>query len=183
MFRTSLVIAFLCLFLAGSPQASALTRDDPDFDRPVALAIEQLRHIVGNWKVETDFFGPDSKLLGTYTGRYEFRWVVEDKIVSGHSELPQLQQKSAILFFHRLNTREVEMISVGSDGRPWRMIGPDDSEVRTTANTPMPNGTKLMLRFTRHNIEQDSFQSTMESSDDGGKTWHLGNRQRFKRMH
>ncbi len=183
MFRTSIVAAFLCLFVAGSPQASALTSDDRDVDRPVAPAIEQLRHIVGHWEVETDFFGSDSEILGTYSGTYVFRWVVKDKIVSGHSQLPQLQQKNALLFFHRPETRELEMISVGLDGRPWRMIGPDDSEIRTTPNTTMPDGKQLILRFTRHSVKKDSFQSIMESSTDGGKTWQLGNRQRFRRMH
>ncbi len=73
------------------------------------------------------------------------------------------------------------MSSVGPDGHLWRMIGPDASETRTTPNTPMADGTTIMLRFTRYAVEQNRFQSRMEVSTDGGETWRVGNEQRFVR--
>ncbi|QJB68137.1 hypothetical protein [Parasphingorhabdus halotolerans] len=147
----------------------------------VAPPVEQLRHAIGEWMVETDFIGPDGKIQGTLEGHYKFKWVVPDKIVSGVSEIPAMKQISAILFFHRPASREIEMSSVGPDGKLWRMIGPEDSETRTTSNQTMPDGSTLMLRFTRHSVTPDSFGSTMELSTDSGETWRIGNQQRFVR--
>ncbi|MEP2987731.1 MAG: hypothetical protein ABJN65_16820 [Parasphingorhabdus sp.] len=145
------------------------------------LAKKQLRHIIGDWNVETDYIGGDGEVLGTVSGRYSFRWIVEDKIVSGVSNLPSLGQKAAILFFHNAQDQKVEMSSVGQDGRLWRMIGTEESEVRTTANETMPGGKTLMLRFTRHGVKPGKFESTMELSNDAGITWRVGNQQRFVR--
>ena len=74
------------------------------------------------------------------------------------------------------------MVSVGPDGSLWRMTGPEDNETRSTPNETMADGSTLMLRFTRHGVTADRFESTMELSSDGGKTWRIGNQQRFERV-
>lgn len=38
------------------------------------------------------------------------------------------------------------------------------------------------MRFTRYDVQPDSFRSRMELSTDGGSTWRLGNRQQFTRV-
>lgn len=166
----------------ASPIPVALAQGAAEAGRSVPPAVEQLRHAVGAWNVETDFIGPDGAIRATVPGRYEFDWVMPDRILSGWSELPTLEQKSAILFFHRPASGEIEMVSVGPDGQLWRMTGPEDSETRTTPNVTMADGSTLMLRFTRHSVAADSFGSTMEISDDGGETWRIGNQQRFVRV-
>ncbi|MEM8695657.1 MAG: hypothetical protein AAGE05_06505 [Pseudomonadota bacterium] len=148
---------------------------------PSSIAVEQLRHAIGLWNVETDFLAADGSVAQTLTGQYRFGWVVPDRIVSGMSAIPDLNQASAILFFVRPSRSEIEMTSVGADGHLWRMVGPDTSETRTTPNTPMADGSSLMLRFTRYDVEPNSFRSRMESSTDGGETWRAANRQRFVR--
>lgn len=149
---------------------------------PVTADVQQLRHAIGTWDVETDYIGPDENIVGTVNGVYNFRWVIPDKIASGTSVQPELNQTSAILFFLRPKTNEIEMTSVGADGYLWRMIGPADGEIRTTPDMKMDDGSNMMLRFTRHSVTPDSFGSTMEISSDGGATWHAGNRQRFRRQ-
>ena len=173
------ILAFATISIG--PQVMA--QEAPEVTDPVPAAVEQLRHVIGAWNVETDFIGPDGEILGTVPGRYEFAWVMPDRIISGWSEQPTLQQKSAILFFHRPASKEIEMVSVGADGRLWRMTGPEDKETRTTPNETMADGSTLKLRFTRHGVTRDSFHSTMELSSDGGKNWRIGNQQRFTRAH
>lgn len=148
---------------------------------PAAIAVEQLRHAIGLWNVETDFIAADGSVARTLTGQYRFGWVVPDRVVSGMSTIPALNQASAILFFARPNRSEIEMASVSADGHLWRMIGPDTSETRATPDTVMSDGSTLMLRFTRHDVTPNSFQSRMERSTDSGESWSLGNRQRFVR--
>ena len=173
----------IMLTLAVSALASpALAQETSAATTPVPPAVEQLRHVIGAWDVETDFIGPDGAIRATVPGRYEFSWVMPDRIVSGWSELPSLNQKSALLFFHRPTDRKIEMASVGPDGHLWRMIGPEDGETRTTTDQTMADGSSMMLRFTRHDVTPDRFRSFMEISGDGGKTWRLGNRQRFDRV-
>jgi hypothetical protein len=148
---------------------------------PSAIAVEQLRHVIGLWNVETDFIGPGGRVMRTLTGQYRFGWVVPDRVVSGMSTIPELNQASAILFFVRPGDSEIEMASVAADGHLWRMIGPDTSETRTTPNTGMADGSTLMLRFTREQVTPNSFQARMQRSTDGGETWSPGNHQRFVR--
>ena len=169
-------IAALLMLGSAPPAAAQITPPTPS-----PAAVEQLRHVIGLWNVETDFIGDNGTVAASVTGQYRFGWVVPDRVVSGMSTIPELNQASAILFFVRPSRHEIEMTSVGPDGTLWRMIGPDDSETRTTPNRTMSDGSTLMLRFTRYDVTPNSFQSRMESSTDGGATWSIGNRQRFVR--
>ena len=147
---------------------------------PPSLAVQQLRHVVGEWRVTTEFLAPDGTVRAAIPGTYEFRWISQDKIVQGSSTLKDLGS-AGILFFIHADGKLVEMVSVGRDGRLWHMVGPVDSETRTTPNVTMPDGSTLMLRFTRYNVQADSFESRMELSTDGGATWVKGNHQTFSR--
>lgn len=179
--QTGMIAAIFLLAMPVALSAQPQQQTGAD-ERDLVPAITQLRHVIGTWDVETDFIDAEGKVQATVDGQYMFHWVVADKIVRGTSELPALKQTSAILFFHRAEANEIEMASVGADGRLWRMIGPEDSETRTTPNEVMPDGSTLMLRFTRHSVEQDAFGSTMELSTDGGKSWRIGNQQRVRRV-
>jgi hypothetical protein len=173
-----LLTIIAALLTLGSAPLAAQPAPPPE---PSAIAVEQLRHAIGLWNVETDFIAADGSVARTLTGQYRFGWVVPDRVVTGMSTIPELNQASAILFFVRPGRSEIEMASVGADGHLWRMIGPDDSETRTTPETTMADGSTLILRFTRYDVTPNSFQSRMERSTDGGQTWSLGNRQRFVR--
>lgn len=157
---------------------AAQSSDPP---QPSDHAVEELRHVIGAWNVQTEFIGPDGGVTQTVEGSYAFEWVLPDRIVSGVSTMPALNQTSAILFFLRPSRGEIEMMSVGADGHVWRMIGPDEGPTRTTPDTPMADGSTMMLRFTRHDVTPNSFRSRMEISVDGGTTWRTGNRQHFTR--
>ncbi|MEE9433292.1 MAG: hypothetical protein V3V15_03540 [Sphingorhabdus sp.] len=175
-----LILSAICL---AAPVTPIIAQDSPrvQAEADISRTVAELRYVIGDWDVSTDFISPEGKVF-TAKGRYSFAWVVPDKIVSGISETPALKQTSAILFFHRPAKKEVEMAAVGPDGHLWRMIGPENSETRTTPDTQMPDGSTMMLRFTRSNVKADSFRSTMEMSNDGGKTWRVANRQQFTRI-
>lgn len=143
--------------------------------------VAQLRHSIGSWDVTTSFLDDTGRALATFQGSYDFAWAVPDRVVRGTSSIPALQQTSAILFFVREATAQVEMLSVGRDGMVWTMTGPWDSEVRETPVVSMPDGSTLKLRFTRSNVTTDRFESRMERSSDGGQTWFPGNHQLFVR--
>lgn len=94
--------------------------------------VAQLRHIVGSWDVTTTFLDAKGKPLGAFVGRYDFDWVTPDRVVRGKSEIAALSQSSALLFYVREASAEIEMVSVGRDGILWTMSGPVNGETRET---------------------------------------------------
>ena len=161
--------------------ALLLAAAQPAEPPPASPALAQLRHIVGTWDVRTEFLNADGSVARAADGSYAFEWMIPDRVVRGVSRIPELDQASAILFYLRPAAREVEMVSVGADGRLWVMTGRDDAEQRTTPDVPTQDGGRMRLRFTRVNVTQDRFESRMDYSTDGGVTWTQGNHQVFVR--
>lgn len=144
-------------------------------------SVAQLRHAIGLWNVRTDFLKPDGSVARSVDGTYEFAWVVEDRVVSGRSDIPTMKRVSGILFYINAARSRIEMASVGADGTLWIMSGPLGGEVRTTQEYTTATGGTGALRFIRSNVTRDAFESRMEYTEDGGKTWTPGNRQYFRR--
>ena len=59
-------------------------------------------------------------------GTCEFTWVVPDRVVSGRREMPDQLLASGIFFYVSEARRQIEMVSVGPDGRLWVMTGRRD---------------------------------------------------------
>lgn len=161
--------------------APAISQEVAPPQEEVRTGLRQLRHVVGSWDVATTFLRDDGSEAGTVEGTYTFDWVPPDAVVAGSSTIPVFNQTSAILFYLREATGEIEMSSVGPDGQLWVMTGPIDGEVRETPVVAMPDGSTLKLRFTRYNVEPDRFESRMDRSTDGGESWVQGNHQVFVR--
>ena len=143
-------------------------------------SIEQLRHAIGKWEVVTEFLNPDGTVARAARGSYEFDWVMPDRVARGVSEIPELKQRSAILFYVNAAAKTIEMTSVGADGQLFVMTGPLGGETRETSFAG-PDGRRVQLRFTRSNVTTNRFESRMERSIDGGATWQPGNHQIFQR--
>lgn len=167
----------VCLLFVALPAAAAAQLTHAD---SVARGVEQLRQAIGDWSATTEFLREDGTAARTVEGTYTFRWVVPDRVISGVSEIPALQQRSAIIFYVSDTKGIIEMVSVGADGDLWVMTGPIAGETRTTLPKTMPDGTVLELRFTRSEVTADSFRSQMEYRAGGGE-WKPGNRQSFQR--
>jgi len=147
----------------------------------LASAVQQLRQSAGLWNVTTTQYGDDGAVARIASGTYRFDWLVLDRVLAGRSDIPDWEQTSGILFYVNERRSTIEMASVGADGHLWVMTGPADGEIRMTPDTPLADGRKMKLRFTRSNVTPDRFESRMEVSLDGGETWKAGNHQLFLR--
>lgn len=165
------------ILLAGPVSVGAQAPDSA----ALAHSTAELQHVVGTWDVVTHFLKPDGSLAREAAGTYAFGWVLPDRIVSGVATQPDMGTVSGILFYLRPGTAEIEMVSVGPDGKLWVMTGPLGGDTRTTQPYPTADGGTGRLRFTRFNVNADRFESRMEWSEDGGTTWVPGNHQVFVR--
>ena len=150
-------------------------------DAELLHSVQQLQSTVGRWEVVTEFLNEDGSVAKSVAGTYEFTWVVPDRVLAGRSDIPELNQTAGILFYLRESQRQIEMVSVGADGRLWIMTGPLGGEVRVSQEFPTAGGKRAQLRFTRFNVLPDAFESRMEYTEDGGTTWKPGNHQVFSR--
>lgn len=171
------ILSFFMLVLLSVP---VLAEETTDIDA-LQISVDELRAAQGKWGVVTEFLNPDGSVAKSVTGNYEFNWVVPDRILSGQTNIPELQQTSAILFYINAKDSKIEMVSVGPDGKLWIMTGALGGDQRMTQEYATPDGGSGQLRFTRYNVKEDSFESKMEYTSDGGETWVMGNHQLFKR--
>jgi hypothetical protein len=148
---------------------------------PLASAVQQLRHAVGVWEVTTTQYDDSGAVDRVGCGTYRFDWVVPDRVLSGRSDMHEWKQSAGILFYVNPERSTIEMTSVGPDGQLWVMTGPAGGETRITPPTPLADGRKMQLRFTRFSVTQNRFESRMEVSTDGGTSWKPGNHQLFVR--
>jgi hypothetical protein len=171
--RSWLAILLLCF---ASPVIGET--DDAALQRSVA----ELQHAIGDWDVTTEFLADDGSVRNAVDGNYSFSWVVEDRVASGTNVLPAIGIRSGILFYINEAAQNIEMVAVGPDGRLWIMTGPLGGDTRYTQEYEDSSGGIGQLRFTRYNVTEDSFESKMEYTDDGGATWKPGNHQVFRRV-
>jgi hypothetical protein len=167
----------LLVFLLSLGLAAAVPAEDSALER----SVQELQTTHGSWSVTTEFLGEDGAVAKAAEGSYEFEWVVPDRVLQGRSSIPDMDMHSAILFFVRESTAEIEMVSVGKDGKLWIMTGPLGGDTRYTQPFPTQAGGEGQLRFTRFNVTPGRFESRMEWTEDGGATWKPGNHQVFTR--
>lgn len=148
----------------------------------LALSIEHLRGVAGRWSVVTKFLNEDGTVARSADGGYQFDWVVPDRVLSGRSDIPSMKMNSGILFYVNEKKMTIEMVSVGADGYLWIMTGAVGEETRYSQSFKSTDGKNNQLRFTRFNVTVDGFESRMEYTQDGGKTWLPGNHQVFTRQ-
>lgn len=151
-------------------------------DEAMERSVAQLRHAAGRWEVTTEFLDEDGTVSRSVDGIYEFRWIVPDRVLSGRSEIPELRQAVGLLFYIDQAEREIEMVSVGPDGKLWVMSGPLGGEQRFSQEFETAEDNTARLRFTRFNVSDDAFESRMDFTEDGGETWTPGNHQVFRRV-
>lgn len=176
-----LIVLVVLVLLSSARYLTGINQSVPQPPK-ISHAVEQLRHAHGNWTVTTEFLNEDGSVAKAVQGTYRFDWVVSDRVLSGQSEIPELKQKSALLFYVNEKKQTIEMTSVGADGNLWVMSGAADGETRTTQPFRNSDGKQTQLRFTRFNVKPGSFESKMEYTTDGGKTWFPGNHQLFRRV-
>lgn len=147
----------------------------------LAISVAQLRLAAGDWAVTTEFLNEDGSVARTVPGSYHFEWVIPDRVLIGKSGGAEPQAAGGMLFYVSEKRGVIEMVSVHAEGRPWVMTGALGEETRYTQPFDTQDGKTGQLRFTRSNVAKDRFESRMEYTEDGGKTWKPGNRQQFRR--
>jgi len=175
VFLPTLSLSFLTILAS---MVSVVAQDTPS---PFERSVQELRDAEGSWSVTSEFLNEDGTVAQTVQGTYDFEWVIEDRVLQGHSEIPDLDRRGAILFYVREQSEEIEMVSVGADGRLWIMTGPLGGDTRYTQVFETQSGGEGQLRFTRYNVTESRFESRMEWTEDGGETWKPGNHQVFVR--
>lgn len=167
--------------IMGCGAAAVTQAQTPVDSAAVRHSVEELRGSIGRWNVTTEFLGPDGAVARTVEGTYEFAWIVPDRVVAGRSAQPALGQASGILFYLNAARGLIEMVSVGPDGQLWIMTGPLGGNRRSSQEYTDSSGGTGQLRFTRFNVTSDRFESRMEYTADGGRSWKPGNHQVFQR--
>ena len=145
-------------------------------------AVQQLRQAAGHWNVTTTRYAPNGAVAAVASGTWHFDWVVPDRVLSGRAVIPDWKQTSGMLFYINARRSTLEMASVGADGQLLVMSGPAGAEVRTSTAIPLPNGRKMLQRYTRFGITTDRFEARTETSTDGGQNWMPGHHQLFVRV-
>ncbi|HEX9706155.1 MAG TPA: hypothetical protein VGA24_00820 [Steroidobacteraceae bacterium] len=148
---------------------------------PLASAVQQLRQAAGHWNVTTTRYGANGAIAAVASGTWHFDWVVPDRVLSGRAVIPDWKQTAGMLFYLNERRSTLEMASVGADGQLLVMSGPAGAETRTTAAIPLPDGRRMLQRYTRYGITTDRFETRMETSHDGGQSWKAGHHQLFVR--
>jgi hypothetical protein len=150
-------------------------------DEQLAYSVAELQHAIGDWDVTTEFLAPDGTTARSAEGSYSFSWIIEDRLATGRNAIPDLGMQSGILFYVNEKARTIEMVAVGPDGRLWIMTGPLGGDTRYSQTYADSGGGGGQLRFTRFNVTDNSFESKMEYTEDGGESWKPGNHQVFRR--
>ncbi len=176
----NLLLASLLVLTSVVPCRSQDAAAPPN--EALAKSVEELRQARGQWAVTTDFLKEDGSVARTVQQTYRFDWVLEDRILSGRTETPELGQVSGILFWVNERKGQIQMASVGKDGHLFVMSGPLGGDTRATEPFPSGDGKQARYRFVRSNVQPDSFESRMEWTEDDGKTWLPANRQVFRRV-
>ena len=172
-----IVVMAVALFITVTPTVAQEAVDA----EALKHSVSELRQSVGRWAVTTQFLNADGTTAKEVNGSYEFSWVVQDRVISGKAETPELQQVSAILFYIHEAKNEIALASVGSDGKLWVMTGTLGQDVRTSKEFTTSSGKQGQLKLTRYNVTQNSFESKMDYTEDGGNSWLPGNHQLFRR--
>lgn len=172
--RSCLLVLILIGLFAGPGRAQEL---DPE---ALSRSVDELRAAVGVWSVTTRFLAADGSVAREVEGEYAFEWVEKDRVLSGTGFMPGLG-RNGILFYIDRAEAEIEMVSVGPDGKLWVMNGPLGGDTRMSREFTTADGKTAQLRFTRFNAAADRFESRMEITTDGGATWVPGNHQVFTR--
>ena len=168
--------AFLSFFVL--PLAEGAEMAPPS----LASAVQQLRQAAGHWNVTTTRYDEKGAVAAVASGTWHFEWIVPDRVLSGRAVIPDWQQTSGMLYYLNERRSTLEMATVGADGQLLVVAGPAGAESRTTPAVALPDGRRMVQRYTRYGIAADRFESRMETSYDGGLSWKPGLHQLFVRM-
>jgi hypothetical protein len=140
----------------------------------IQTAVQQLRQAAGRWTVTTTQYDSSGSVKAVASGTWQFDWVVPDRVLAGRASIPDWKQSTGILLYLNERRSTVEMATVGADGQLQVLAGAAGTDTRTSAAVALPDGRRMVKRYTRYRVEADRFESCLETSYDGGRSWQPG---------
>ena len=162
---------FLAIAALGvSIYSAAAAEPSPEAKAALDHSVRQLRESHGTWSATTRFLKPDGSVAKEAVGTYTFDWVIEDRVLRGVSEIPELTNKSAILFYVNEGRGLIEMASVGNDGHLWVMTGPAGRTARkcgcaSPALTSLPTASSRRWKSQPMAVRPGSKETTKYSHE------------------
>ena len=165
--RTSVMLPVLLGLLAWSAVAQ-------DSDH-AAEAQQRLDYLIGSWDVVSDILDADGNVRQTRRSFEVTEPLIGNKVLMTTSHAPDGTMRKSLRFYDEQENAFYQ-IDVGAAGDVYILSGGMAEYVMTTQPRSTRRGGTVMYRFTHTNIQPHSFEATMETSADGGRTWAQANR-------
>lgn len=162
------------LILAVVMLAPAFVRASEEAASQKTKALEILSEEVGNWTSRWEWLGNDGEVVGTQEGEENFEELIPGAVFLNTNIINEPRSISKSMTFYNPVQDKIFFISVGQEGDHWILSKEVGSEVLTSDLHPLPDGRKLMIRFTTLEANPDSKKILMQRSWDSGSTWEDG---------
>ncbi len=170
-------IVFTC-FIAIAFQSLAILAQSANSEIPEE-AQKRLDHIIGRWDFRTDILTRNGDVRRSVEGTEEAKYIIGRRVVELTTELSGATSKGWL--YYNVAEEKFYLASVDGRGDLFILSGGLDAYVITSQPKRQANGREMIIRFTHEKIEENSFEATMESSIDGGKSWWTRSKQYLTR--
>lgn len=152
--------------LLGLLSWSAVAQDSDH----AAEAQQRLDYLIGSWDVISDILDADGNVTETRRSFDVTEPLIGNKVLMTTSHGPDGTIRKSLRFYDEQENTFYQ-IGVGAAGVVYILSGDMEQYVMTTQPRSTRDGGTIMYRFTHTNIQPHSFEATMETSADGGRTW------------
>ncbi|GJL93950.1 MAG: hypothetical protein DHS20C05_03550 [Hyphococcus sp.] len=173
-----LIIPFASAAAFENPQNLAVATNKGDMrDDRAPEALGKLAFLIGDWDIESAYDQPDGSVLTSkarMTGRYTLGgFGVETQGVHATLGNPDIDVfVSTHIYMVHPKSGDIAAIAINTLGNrkfnDGEFIGEDFIVI---ASGEMFNGADVINRSRFFNMTEDRFQTALEVSEDGGKTW------------
>ena len=164
-----LVLSVACTMMFAAAVAQESRDPDP--------AKKHLEYHLGDWETKTVILDPDGNELQTFEGMESCKYTIDGVVLELTTKVPDLDHISKAMLFYNATDKKILLLSVDQTGDYWFFSGDPGGGVLTSQPRKQEDGRELMLRFTRSNMADDSFETLLEYSTDNGGTWVQNYRQ------
>ena len=151
--------------LLGLPAWSAVAQDS----NHAAEAQQRLDYLIGGWDVISDILDADGNVTQTRRSFDVTEPLIGNKVLMTTSYGPDGTVRKSLRFYDEQENTFYQ-IDVGAAGDVYILSGGMAEHVMTTQPRSTRGGGSIMYRFTHTNIQPHSFDATMETSVDGGRS-------------
>ena len=174
MYKTINIPAILVLTTGLiSPLSGANAQEDKALPHEV---LEEFRYPIGYWRWEGMRFDSAGDVVGEDSGRMSEEVVVENHL-SLHTSYNADGSVNKAFKFYNARENRFYLLDVQASGEYWILSSTPGKNIWTSQEKELPDGRRVIIRFTHLNYTEDSFEAIMEVSFDSGATWQRRARQ------